>query len=63
MRKFRPTMSMHGALRIALTANNSELLRGNVAGPEDQEAMTKRFFILHAGNGAASYLSSLGGMK
>lgn len=61
-RKYRATTAMHGALRVVLTANNAELLRGNINGPEDQEAMTERWVIIEATTAASNYLAALGGV-
>lgn len=60
-RKFRSNTTMRGALRVMLTANNEELLRGRATGPDDQAALIKRVIVIEAPTAAAEYLTWLGG--
>jgi len=60
-RKHRNPITVYGAVRLILAANNPELLRAMETTKEDHDAIVTRFIVLHATSKAADYLNSLGG--
>ncbi len=62
-RKFLPSATLTGNIRLILTANNDAMLSlgDDDATAEDAEAFASRFFFLQATQAASDYLVSIGG--
>lgn len=59
LRKYRTPAEMRGYIRLILTSNNDELLRGDIHTQEDLHAIAQRFLMITAKSDATDYLLSL----
>lgn len=58
-RKFQPTSSLRGAVRLILTANNESLLHAEISSSNDLEAIAQRFLYIEVPHTAAELLNAL----
>jgi hypothetical protein len=58
-RKFQPTSSLRGAVRLILAANNESLLHAEISSSNDLEAIAQRFLYIEAPLAAAELLNEI----
>jgi hypothetical protein len=61
--KHRPTMNIHGCVRVVIAANNTEWLEqtGRTATKDDLSAIADRFLVVETTDAPGSFLEAIGG--